>query len=80
MPRHTNPETRSSQAKLWLHPVTPIGSQSIPITGYAFVYRWDGLDHVSHQALMMGTELVPETSIIFNHLTADSLREFYKAC
>jgi hypothetical protein len=41
------------------------------------IYRWDNLDHMSHQAMMRGTEVVPETSIIFNHLIADSPRGFY---
>jgi hypothetical protein len=37
--------------------------------GYGLVYRWDGLNLMSHQTLMMGTDTVPETSVIFNQLT-----------
>jgi hypothetical protein len=33
------------------------------------VYRWDGLNLMTHQTLVMGTEMVPEISVIFNQLT-----------
>jgi hypothetical protein len=32
------------------------------------VYRWDNLNFMSYQTLMMGTEMVPEMSVIFNQL------------
>jgi hypothetical protein len=31
-----------------------------------YSYRWDGLDPLQCQIVMMGTEIVPETSVIFN--------------
>jgi hypothetical protein len=36
---------------------------------------WEGLDEQLYPILMMGTELVPETSVIFNQLTRLIARE-----
>jgi hypothetical protein len=36
--------------------------------GWGLVYRWDSLDAVPHHILMMWTEIVPETLVIFNKL------------
>jgi ABC-type branched-subunit amino acid transport system ATPase component len=35
----------------------------------------EGLNRMSHQTLKMGTAMVPETSVIFNHLTMLIARE-----
>jgi hypothetical protein len=37
--------------------------------GHGLVYRWNGLHLMSDQTLMMGTEMVPEMSVIFKQLT-----------
>jgi ABC-type uncharacterized transport system permease subunit len=36
---------------------------------YRLAYRWDSLDPVTHQILMVGTVMVSELSVIFNTLT-----------
>jgi hypothetical protein len=43
---------------------------------WAGIYMWDGLD-TQIAALMMGTEMVPETSVIFNQLTWLIAQEYF---
>jgi hypothetical protein len=38
-------------------------SHSVAITGHGLGYGWDDLDPLSHQILLMGTEMISETSV-----------------
>jgi hypothetical protein len=52
----------------------PSGWHSVSM-GYGLVCEWDSLDSKSHEIQMMGTEMVPKTLIVCNHLTRLMVQE-----